>query len=46
MITLGGNRLPYDQDAGSPATNVLETKMLLNSVISDAIKWTRFMSAK
>ena len=34
-----------DQDAGAPAINMLETKILLNSVISDAQKGARFMSA-
>ena len=44
-ITVGGDRLPYDDDAGSPAANLLETKILLNSTISDADKGARFMSA-
>ena len=43
-ITAGGDRLPYKEDAGSPATNLLETKILLNSTISDADKGTRFVS--
>ena len=42
-ITVGGDRLDYAQDAGSPAANLLETKILLNSVISDADKGARFM---
>ena len=42
-ITVGGDRLDYAQDAGSPAANLVETKMLLNSVISDADKGARFM---
>ena len=44
-ITVGGDRLSYPDDAGAPATNLLETKVLLNSVISDARKGARFMSA-
>ena len=44
-ITVGGDRLDYNDDAGSPAANLLETKILLNSVISDAHKGARFMSA-
>ncbi len=44
-IVVGGDRLSYDDDAGSPATDLLETKILLNSVISDADKGARFMSA-
>ena len=42
-ITVGGDRLPCAQDAGSPAADLLETKILLNSVISDARKGARFM---
>ena len=28
-ITVGGDRLSYDDDAGSPASNLLETKIYL-----------------
>ena len=31
--------MPYDADSGSPATDLLETKILFNSVISDARKY-------
>ena len=44
-ITVGGDRLTYAADAGSPAANMLETKILINNVISDASKGARFMSA-
>ena len=44
-ITVGGDRLSYPDDASSPATNILETKVLLNSVISDSHKGARFMTA-
>jgi hypothetical protein len=44
-ITVGGGRLSYPEDAGSPAANILETNFLINSVISDAKKGARFMSA-
>ena len=44
-ITIGGDRLDYNDDAGSPAVNLLETKILLNSIISDADKGAQFMSA-
>ena len=44
-ITVGGNRLSYNEDSGSPAANLLETKVLLNSTISDAIKGAHFMTA-
>ena len=35
-VTLGGDRLIYLDDAGSPAANLMETKILVNSTISDA----------
>ena len=44
-ITVGGDRLTYNDDAGSPAANLLETKILINSIISDAAKGARFMTA-
>ena len=44
-ITVGGDRLSYPHDSGSPAANMVETKLLINSVISDASKGARFMSA-
>ena len=37
--------LTYNADAGSPAANMLETKLILNSTISDAHRGARFMSA-
>jgi hypothetical protein len=37
-LTVGGDKLPYDDDAGSPAASLLETKLLLNSTILDADK--------
>ena len=43
-ITVGGDRLTHDNDAGSPAVDLLETKIMLNSTISDANKGARFMS--
>ena len=42
--TIGGDRLDYQQDTASPATNLLETKLLLNSVISDADKGARCLT--
>ena len=41
---IGGNRLTYTADTGSPAASLLETKILLNSTISDVHKGARFMS--
>ena len=44
-LVVGGDKLQYDYDPGSPAASLLETKLLINSVISDAHKGARFMSA-
>jgi hypothetical protein len=43
-LVAGGDKLPYDKDVGSPAASLLETKLLINSVISDATKGAKFMS--
>lgn len=43
-IVVGGDKLSYAEDAGSPTTDMLETKILLNSVISDAPQGARFIS--
>ena len=43
---VGGEKLPYDADSGSPAANMLETKLLSNSIISDASDGARFYSMK
>jgi len=44
-ITVGGDRLPYSQDAGSPAVTLIETKLLINSTIGDANNGARFLVA-
>ena len=44
-ITVGGDKLVYLEDSGSPAANLLETKILVNSTISHANDGARFMSA-
>jgi hypothetical protein len=44
-LTIGGDKLPYADDAGSPAASLLETKLVLNSTISDADKGARFLCA-
>ena len=44
-LVVGGDKLEYNSDAGSPAASLLETKLLLNSVISDSKKGARFLSA-
>ena len=43
-ITVGGNRLTYNEELSSLVANLLETKVLLNSTISDTIKGARFMT--
>ena len=42
-LTVGGDKLSYDADAGSPAASLLETKIMLNSIISDAHRGAKFM---
>ena len=39
-----GDKLSYFEDAGAPAASILETKILLNSVISDAAAGAKFAS--
>ena len=41
-LVVGGDKLEYSLDSGSPTTTLLETKLLVNSVISDADKNARF----
>ena len=43
-LVVGGDKLEYDNDSGSPAALLLKTKMLLNSVISDAKHGAQFLS--
>ena len=42
MLVVRGDKLSYNEDAGSPASNMIETKILLNSIISDAKKGAVF----
>ena len=44
-ITVGGDRITYLYDSGSPAANRIETKVLLSSTISDASHGAWLMSA-
>ena len=44
-MIVGGDRLTYLDDVGSSAANLLETKILLNSTISDALDGVWFMTA-
>ena len=41
-LVVGGNKLPYTEDSAAPAANLLETKLLLNSTISQ--KTAKFMT--
>ena len=43
-MVVGGDRLNYAEDAGAPAASLLETKLLVNSVISDSPKGARFFT--
>ena len=38
QLVVGGDKLFYEFDSGSPAASLLETKLLVNRVISDAHK--------
>jgi hypothetical protein len=42
---VGVDKLPYADDAGSPAASLLETKLIINSTISDSAKGARFLCA-
>ena len=44
ILTVGGDKLDYFGKTASLAPNLLETKLLINSVISDAHKGARFLS--
>jgi hypothetical protein len=44
-LTVGGDRLEYAKDAGSPAASLLETKLILNSTILDAHDNAKFLCA-
>ena len=43
-ITVDRDRLTYNDDASSPATDMLETKTLFNSIMFNARKGARFMT--
>ena len=43
-LTVVIDRLPYPDDAVSPAASLLETKLLLNSTILDVDQGARFMT--
>ena len=43
-VVIGDDKLPYYDDAGSPAANLIEIKLLLKIVISDAHQGACFMT--
>ena len=43
-LTVGGDRLQYPDNTVSPVATLLETKLLLNSTISQSAKGARFMT--
>jgi hypothetical protein len=44
-LTVGGDKLDYPFDTSSPASSLIEAKLMLNSTISDAHKGAKFMAA-
>ena len=43
-LTIGGDILDYEGDSASPAATLLETKLILNSTISESHQGARFMT--
>ena len=43
-MVVGGDKLTYHEDTGSPAASLLETKIMLNSVITDAKKGAKLVT--
>ena len=43
-LTIGGDKLDYFGNSASPAASLLETKLIINSVISDSHLGARFAS--
>ena len=43
-MVVGGEKLAYPDDPASPAANLLDTKLIINSTISDSNKGARFMT--
>ena len=44
-LTVGGDQLDYEHDARSPAVSLLDTKLMINSVISDAHRGAIYCTA-
>ena len=42
-LTVGGDKLEYPDDATSPASTLIKTKLLINSTISYSHKGARFL---
>ena len=42
-LAIGGDKLDYFGETAAPAASLLEAKLLINSVISDAHKGARFL---
>ena len=45
QLTVGGDKLDYEEYARSPVVSLFDTKILLDSVISDANKGARYCTA-
>ena len=43
-MTVGGDKLTYPDDPSSPSANLMDAKILINSVISDAHRGAHFMT--
>ena len=43
-MVVGGDKLTYHEDTGSPAPSLLETKIIINSVICDADKGAKLLT--
>ena len=43
-VVVGGDKMNYEFDVGSPDSSPFETKLIINSVISDARRSNRFVS--
>lgn len=44
-LTVGGDRLIYPGNPTAPAASLIETKIMINSVLKDAAKGARFHTA-
>ena len=44
-MTVGGDRLDYEDSPSYPAFSLLDTKIMLNSIISDAHKGALYRTA-